>query len=320
MKKKMLALCLLAVVLTALCATASAHKCSFGSWRVKRSATCTRTGLKFKYCVSCDHWEQSEIPRLPHEVAEWTITREPTCLREGGKEGMCSSCNNLVKYSIDKLEHSYGEMVVTKEPTCTAQGKGERVCSGCERKRILDIDKLGHDWETISVSKEPTCTAQGKGEQRCARCGAERTAKLNMIEHAWGEWTITQEPDGLTKGVKENACTVCGAKGRVRFYHEGTLYQDMEPCEEVIRLQQMLKDLGIYDGPIRSGSYGKQTGNAVGRFQKENGMERTEVADPATIEKIVSAWEAKTGKSDDAEMLNPAEMENAAEAQPALEG
>ena len=53
MKKKVLMLCLLAFVLMA--SSASAHECSFGSWRIRRKPTCTTPGLKFKYCVSCDH-------------------------------------------------------------------------------------------------------------------------------------------------------------------------------------------------------------------------------------------------------------------------
>lgn len=296
MKKRMMFVCLLLAVLLAAPAVGSAHKCSFGSWRIKRSATCTRTGLKFRYCVGCDHWEQREIARLPHEVANWTITKEPTCLSAGGKEGVCSSCNDLIKYSIDKLEHSYGEMTVIKEPTCVKHGKGEYTCSGCGRKKTVEIDKLGHDWQTDRVSKEPTCTSVGSGEQSCSRCQSTRTARLDKLEHAWGEWTVTQEPNGRTKGVKESTCADCGKKTTMRFFHEGTLYEGMEASEEVIRLQQMLTDLGYYSGPIRSGTYGKQTGNAVARFQKEYDLEATEVADPITRARIVQAWEDKTGK------------------------
>jgi len=318
--------CLLLGMMLLSSTACAAHKCSFGSWRIKRSATCTRTGLKFKYCVSCDHWEQREIPRLPHEVAQWTITKEPTCLRPGGKEGVCSSCGNLIKYSIDKLEHTYGEMIVVKEPTCTRNGKGEYTCSGCGRKREQDIAKLGHNWETTSVSKAPTCTSTGKGKQICSRCQTERDAKLEKLEHAFGEWTITQEPDGMTKGVKESVCQDCGKVETMRFYHEGTLYQDMPANEEVIRLQQMLTDLGYYSGPIKSGTYGKQTGNAVARFQREYDLEATEVADPITRARIVNAWELKTGEiavetlEPNVEVLNTQEMLDAEEALPVLEG
>ena len=77
-----------------------------------------------------------------------------------------------------------------------------------------------------------------------------------------------------------------------RFYWEGTLYQDMEPCEEVIRLQEMLRDLGYYSGSIRSGQFGSMTGSAVAKFQKANGLQATQVADPETIAQIETAWKA----------------------------
>ncbi|MBQ2989744.1 MAG: peptidoglycan-binding protein [Clostridia bacterium] len=93
----------------------------------------------------------------------------------------------------------------------------------------------------------------------------------------------------------------------------------MKRCEEVIHLQEMLKDLGYYDGPINTGTFGKQTGRAVARFQRDNGLEATEVADPQTIELIEEKWTLKTSKTS-VEQLDLEEMENAAEAQPALEG
>ncbi|MBP3655858.1 MAG: peptidoglycan-binding protein [Clostridia bacterium] len=65
----------------------------------------------------------------------------------------------------------------------------------------------------------------------------------------------------------------------------------MKPCEEVIRLQEMLRDLGYYSGNIRSGTFGALTGKAVARFQKENGLKATEIADPETIEAIEAEWD-----------------------------
>ena len=71
----------------------------------------------------------------------------------------------------------------------------------------------------------------------------------------------------------------------------------MDPCEEVIRLQEMLRDLGYYGGSIRSGTFGKVTTAAVARFQRENGLKGTGIADPQTIEAIEKAWNKKTGNA-----------------------
>ncbi len=296
MKRKMGVAALLALMLVMACATASAHKCSFGSWRVKRSPTCTRTGLKFKYCVSCDHWEKKEMPKLPHEVAEWTITKEPTCYEKGGKEGLCSTCNSVVKFYIDELEHVWGEMVTVKAPTCLKLGKGEITCTLCGRVRAVDIDKLGHDWVTTSVNKEPTCHKAGSGTQVCTRCARERKGTIDRLEHVFSAWSVTEAPEGGKAGTRERACTLCGDVRTGTFYPDGALYVDMEPCPEVIRLQEMLRDLGYYEGNIRSGTFGKQTGKAVARFQRDQAMEETGVADVITQARITAEWEKKTGK------------------------
>jgi len=317
MKKRIFALCLLMLVLAASCA--SAHECSFGSWRVKRQPTCTSTGLKFKYCVSCDHWEQAEMRKLPHEVAEWKITIEPTCVKEGGKEGMCSTCNSLIKYRVEKIEHAWGEMKVVKEPTCTSHGKGEQTCAGCGRVKTVNIDKLGHDMGETAVKKAPTCKTSGSGEQTCRRCGRAAQVTIARLEHEWNAGVVTQEPQGRTKGIREAECTLCGQKRTERFFNEGTLYEDMEPCEEVIRMQEMLRDLQIYRGNIRSGTFGSQTAKAVQKFQEANGLAGTGVADPQTLDAIEKEWERVTGKTYTV-TLDAQEMENAPEAIPADEG
>ena len=93
----------------------------------------------------------------------------------------------------------------------------------------------------------------------------------------------------------------------------------MKRCDEVVALQEKLKDLGYYNGPINTGTFGKQTGRAVANFQRDHGLKATEVADPQTIELIEQEWQKKTGKTS-VEQLEPDEMESAIEAQPAFEG
>ena len=148
---------------------------------------------------------------------------------------------------------------------------------------------------TISAEKEPTCKTTGKGTQRCARCGREQTTTLDKLEHEWSEWTVTAEPSGAKKGTREHVCALCSDTETERFYWEGTLYENMEPCEEVIRLQEMLRDLGYYNGNIKTGTFGSLTGRAVYNFKKKNSLPANEVADPATIEAITAAWEKKFG-------------------------
>lgn len=290
-------LCAVTLTSTALAACPRDEDHRYGSWQTKRNATCRETGLQFKYCTKCDHWEKRELKKLKHEPDAWVVTVEPTCAKRGSEEATCLSCGDRIRRNIEMLEHVYGEMAVVKEPTCTAEGRGEYTCEGCGKIKSQRLDKLGHDWQIVSVSKEPTCHADGSGDRICQRCGREQTGRIDKLEHAWSEWTVTQEPDGGKQGVRVSTCALCGDEQSERFYEEGTLYQDMEPCEEVIRLQVMLKDMGYYSGNIRSGQFGELTGRAVSRFQKANGMTESSVADAGTMQAITSAWEKKTGKS-----------------------
>ena len=318
MKKK---LCLLLALMVMLLASTALAACPrdedhrYGPWKTKTSATCTRQGHQFKYCTKCDHWEQRRTPKLPHTPGEMTVTKAPTCTETGRQEAVCQVCNNLVRYTIDKLPHNYGEMKVTKEPTCTQNGTGEYTCADCGRVKRENIAKLGHDWGEAKVIKEPTCTKTGTAEETCLRCGTARKSTVEKLEHPWGNWNVTREPQGKRKGVRTGVCAMCGREREEYFYHEGTLYEGMEPCEEVVRMQEKLKDLGFYRGSIRSGQFGDLTTSAVARFQESINLEGSGVADPQTLSALDIAWEKATGKSA-APALKIEEMEAAQQAQP----
>lgn len=265
---------------------------TFGSWRTKRSATCTQTGLQFRYCTGCDHWEKRELDKLPHTADKWVVVLEPTCTAEGRMEAHCTVCGTLMRKAIEKAPHQYGEEEVIREATCLQEGKGQFTCEICGARSSVKIDPLGHDWKKTGVSQAATCQDYGSYEEACLRCEKTQTERVDKLEHDFTEWTVIKEPSGQTKGTRERVCTSCGEKFSERFFWEGTLYQDMTPCEEVIRLQEMLRDLGYYSGSIRSGQFGSVTGSAVAKFQKANGLKATQVADLETLARIEEAWKA----------------------------
>lgn len=332
MKKRMglllvLALMMLASTALAACPTEESHR--YGSWKTKTKATCTRQGHQFKYCQNCDHWEQRWTAKLPHTPGEMTVTKEPTCTAKGRQEAICQECGKLVAYNIDKLPHNDGEMKVIKEPTCTANGTAEYTCLDCGRVKKEAIERLGHDLASERVVKEPTCNAVGTGEEACLRCSWTRKTKIDKLEHVFGDWSVTREPQGKRKGIRESVCTLCGKAQEEYFFYEGTLYEGMTACPEVITLQEQLRDLGFYRGAIRSGQYGDLTTQAVARFQKSVSLEESGVADPQTIQAIEAAWEKATGKqaarsedkkdAETVETLDIAEMEGATLAQMIIE-
>lgn len=314
-------LCLVFTLIAVMLVSAAFAECAreedhrYGSWKTKTSATCTRQGHQFKYCQKCDHWKQRRTPKLPHTPGEMTVTKAATCTQEGRQEAVCQVCGNLVRYTIEKLPHNYGEMKVIKEPSCTEKGMGEYTCADCGRVKKESIAELGHDWGGMRVTKEPSCTQTGTGEEACLRCGRARKTTLSRTEHLFGEWSVIREPQGKRKGQRMSSCTACGREREEYFYNEGTLYEGMEPCEEVIRMQEKLKDLGFYRGAIRSGQFGDLTTSAVARFQESIHLEGTGVADAQTLGALDIAWEKATGKSA-APTLKPEEMEAATQAQP----
>ena len=300
MKRKFAMACLVLAALVlfaagayAACETEEAHR--YGSWKYNLLPTCTQQGHQFRYCRYCDHWEQRWTKKLPHTVENWTVTQEPTCSEEGKQVGVCTECGGNARQSIEKLPHTLSEMTVTKEPTCTASGTGEYTCLVCDAKVREKLEKLGHDFGEMTVTKEPTCKASGTGNVTCQRCNKTQSQRIDKLEHVYSDWEITAEPEGNKKGTKTSTCTLCGEKKTQRFYWEGTLYEGVEPCEEVIRLQEMLRDLGYYKGNIRSGTFGSMTGKAVSRFRTEHGMKAAEVADPDTFAAIEAEWQKLTG-------------------------
>lgn len=262
MKKR---LCLLLALMLVLFASAALAACEreedhrYGSWQIKTSATCTRQGHQFRYCSRCDHWEQRYTSKLPHTYGETVVTQAPTCTKTGREEAACQVCKYVAKTTLEKLPHNNGE---------------------------------------VEVIKAPTCTAQGKGQYTCIDCGAVTKVTLNSLGHSSDDIKIIKEPQGKRKGQRVYTCSVCAKEIDEYFFWEGTLYEGMEPCEEVVHMQEKLKDLGFYKGSIRSGQYGELTTSAVEKFQKSAKLKVTGVADPKTLSALSIAWEKKTGKAD----------------------
>ena len=69
---------------------------------------------------------------------------------------------------------------------------------------------------------------------------------------------------------------------------EGRTLQYGDEGDDVLELQFRLKELKYYTGNL-SGRYREGTREAVRTFQKENGLEKTGIADPETQEQIFSA-------------------------------
>ena len=299
MKRKLGLLLLLAALGSLLSAHALAA-CEgdhpFGPWKTKRVATCHAAGLAFRYCRKCDHWEQKDLPRPPHTPGEWTVILEPTCTHHGREETYCTVCGDRMRRTTPALPHTDGDMTVEKQATCTADGRGTSICSVCGHKTVETIPRLGHDLGSLVITREPTCKKDGLGEEPCLRCGKAEKVTIPHLEHEFSEWVVVNEPNGRKKGLREHVCVRCGEKKQEHFYLEGTLYEGMTPNEDVIHLQEKLRDLGFYNGSIRTGTFGEKTTQAVTSFQKKHGLNASGIADSETLERLETEWSKLGGR------------------------
>lgn len=66
--------------------------------------------------------------------------------------------------------------------------------------------------------------------------------------------------------------------------------------DEVRQVQQQLRDQGLYQGQI-DGNLGPETKQALGKFQKKNGLNQTATLDQATMDKLLGNTGAGQGSS-----------------------
>lgn len=79
-------------------------------------------------------------------------------------------------------------------------------------------------------------------------------------------------------------------------YKPGSLYKGLKNSADVRRMQQRLKNLGYYSGPI-DGSFGAATEAAVMDFQKVNGLYMDGVAGASTLTTLYSSSAKRNNKT-----------------------
>ena len=223
--------------------TPNVHTHSWGPWETVRSATCTSTGLRRRYCQGCRETQEETIPRAEHRWGSWTTVRQATCASTGLREHTCLDCGTRETQSLKKTAHKPGGWTVTKEATC--QQTGTR-------------------------------------QARCSVCGTAIKETIKKTDHKYGPWEITTPATDNSKGKRTSKCVYCGKKKTEEFYPEGTLAPDLNnPAGEVRELQGILGLLGHFDGKD-TGKYDKKTASAVKKFQKQKGLRQDGIAWPET--------------------------------------
>lgn len=235
MRKKYIALLLLAVSLLLLCSCK--HKHTYSGWDVIVEATCEKTGFITRTCSDCGHAENQTVAALGHNE-EIIAGKESSCTEEGLSEGAkCLRCGKITaeQQLLPKIEHS---IVTTpaKEATCVLDGCSEgRACSLCGQvfSQATVIPKLGHTIKT-TAGKNATCTSEGISDgKQCTVCNmvlAEQKT-LPALGHKYSS-KITKAATCTSNGTKTFTCSNCGKSYTETLslskYEASALYEKVE--------------------------------------------------------------------------------------------
>ena len=180
--KKIWIMYILALCLITLSSCSNKHEHEKGGWEIERAATCTKEGLKKKYCLICDEEIKSaKIPKIDHEYID----------------GVCKMCGAL----NNSNEHIHQEEVIPGyDATCTENGLTEgKKCSICNEILVEPTVILaqGHDYE------EGTCTKCGKMDSEYiapVNCALDRNNEscLDPVTWSWDYNKDNWDGKGMT--------------------------------------------------------------------------------------------------------------------------
>lgn len=175
-------------------------------------ATCEKGELEVEKCSICGETKETEISDpLGHDYGEWKITKDPTCTKYGVKKRYCKRCNEFELDVIDPTGHQHTKLIDQKPATCEEKGySGDVYCEDC-RIIIQDgteIAATGHDWDEGKITKEPTQTATGIKTYTCKTCKKTKEETIPMLKgHHWDQGTVTKLPTCTEQGEKTYKCT-----------------------------------------------------------------------------------------------------------------
>lgn len=175
-------------------------------------ATCEKGELEVEKCSICGETKETQISDpLGHDYGEWKITKDPTCTKYGVKKRYCKRCNEFDLDVIDPTGHQHTKLIDQKPATCEEKGySGDVYCEDC-RIIIQDgteIAATGHDWDDGKITKEPTQTATGIKTYTCKTCKKTKEEIIPMLKgHHWDQGTITKQPTCTEQGEKTYKCT-----------------------------------------------------------------------------------------------------------------
>ena len=182
---------------------------------IKKSATCTESGIRLYTCKDNDDSYEETIPATGHQHTELRNVKSATCGQEGYTgDTYCKDCNTKLSSgkSIAKKTHTWDAGKVTKGATCSAAGVKTYTCTVCKATKTESIAATGHQHTELRNVKSATCGQEGyTGDTFCKDCNTKLSFGKSIAKkaHTWDAGKITQKATCIAKGVKTFTCTVC---------------------------------------------------------------------------------------------------------------
>ena len=174
------------------CSASADGNHTWGNWMVRKLATCSEEGERYRVCRYCSFEQTERIKKEKHDYADWRIVRKATCSKAGERVRKCRVCGHEDRQKIEKLPHTFGPWTVLKQPTCAETGSRQHTCKVCGETVQETIATLPHSWSRWETITAPTDHSAGISRRVCRICGAEETRE--------------EEPEGtLHRGDKGDA-------------------------------------------------------------------------------------------------------------------
>ncbi len=179
--------------------------------------TCTEQGYTLHTCACGDSYKDLYEAPLGHKSETWLIKKEATCTAAGERYKKCTVCGKgFANESIAATGHSYQESTVA--PTCASQGYTLHTCRnvGCGHTYRTNITPaLAHQYEYV-IDLAASCGVTGVRHKECRVCHAALAAeKIPMATAHSGSSVIkTVTPSYEDAGYTLKRCDVCGREYR----------------------------------------------------------------------------------------------------------
>lgn len=182
MKKKILAIIVMATLISAIPANISNAFCNH-YWVLdqgaSRDATCTTEGSQWYDCILCYDYKIVSVPATGvHNWTEWKA--DGALCKDGKNTRYCRSCYTEQEESRSgDGNHIWGDWIVTDSADCLNDGEKYRRCENCYEKEEKTIPSSAkyHDWSKWYVSYADHSTRRD-----CYVCKKSQRIKLSHNE------------------------------------------------------------------------------------------------------------------------------------------